>query len=186
MQRGRWNLRDHRAHAVTGAIGHRLTGLPARPWLRGGVSWASGDDQPNDGRHGTFVPLLPSGDHVSRLNAYALMNVVDQWLSVDLAPAASFDVTASVHRVGMASAQDQWYQGSGPSQRSGSYFGFQGRPTFGDTRLGTVVDGTVTWRPLRWWTLRASAGRIAGDRVVWRNFADRRLFSGWLESTIRF
>lgn len=185
-QAGAWYELSHRAVAATGAAGHRFTGLPWRPWLRVGTAYASGDTNATDGAHGTFFPMLPSGDRVSRLNAYALMNVVDHWAALELQPHRALDVTASVRRVALATSADRWYQGSGATLRLGNYFGFQGRASRGGSTIGTVVDGTATWHPVRWWTLRAFAGRIAGGDVVTRLFRDDRLVTAWLESTLHF
>lgn len=185
-QSGAWYELSHRAVAATGAVGHRFTGAPWRPWLRAGVAYASGDTSATDGAHGTFFPMLPSGDRVSRLNAYALMNVVDRWAALELQPHRALDVTASVRRVALASTADRWYQGSGATLRLGNYFGYQGRNGRGGSTIGTVVDGGATWRPVRWWTLRAFAGRISGGDVVTRLFRDDRLVTAWLESTLHF
>ncbi len=186
VQSGRWYELSHRAVAATLAAGHRFTALAARPWVRVGVSYASGDGSVADGRHGTFFPMLPSGDRVSSLNAYALMNVVDRWAALEVTPHAALDVRGGVRRVGLASAVDRWYQGSGATLRRGNYFGFQGRDARGGTAIGTVLEGSATWRARRWWTLGAYAGRMAGGDVVTRTFRGRRLVSAWLESTLRF
>jgi hypothetical protein len=186
LQRGRWYEQAHRAVAATGGVGHRLTRVPWRPWLRAGVVYASGDDRGQDDVHGTFFPMLPSGDRVSSLNAYALMNVVDTWAALEVSPARTLDVRAGVRRVRLAEAADRWYQGSGATIRAGNYFGYQGRDARGAVQLGTVVEASAAWRPRRWWTLRASAGRLAGGDVVSRLFAGQRLVTGWLESTVHF
>lgn len=185
-QAGSWYGQSHRAMSGTVAAGHRLPGTPWQPWLRAGLSWASGDGSAVDGTHGTFFPMLPSGDRVSGLNAYALMNIVDRWTSLELQPHPAIDVRTGLRRVDLASSHDRWYQGSGATIRSGNYFGFQGRNGRGGTQLGTVVEGAVTWRARRWWTLRGYAGRMAGGDVVRAVFAGRRLLTGWIESTVQF
>lgn len=185
-QSGQWYELRHRALAATGALGHRFDAAPWRPWLRFGLAHASGDADATDTRHGTFFPMLPSGDRVSRLNAYALMNVVDRWAALELTPHPRLDVSGGVRRVGLASTADRWYQGNGATLRQGNYFGFQGRDGRGASTLGTVVEGSATWRVQRAWTLRAYVGRIAGGDVVARLFRSQRLVSGWLESTLRF
>ena len=185
-QTGAWYELSQRAVAGTAAVGHRFTHVPGRPWLRLGTAYASGDDDAADGQHGTFFPLLPSGDRVSRLNAYALMNVVDRWAAGEIQPHPTLDLSAGVRRVGLASTADRWYQGSGATLRHGNYFGFQGRNGRGGATIGTVVEGSATWRARRWWTLRAYAGRIAGGDVVTRIFRGNRLVTAWLESTLHF
>jgi hypothetical protein len=141
-QSGAWYELSHRAVAATGAVGHRFTRVRWRPWLRVGIAYASGDASATDGRHGTFFPLLPSSDRVSRLNAYALMNVVDRWAAFEIQPHRSLDVATSVRRVTLASTADRWYQGSGATLRLGNYFGF-GTQRCGSA-IGTAVDGTAT------------------------------------------
>jgi len=185
-QAGDWYGQSHRAAAATVGVGHRFVALPARPWVRAGVTWASGDADPADGRHGTFFPMLPAGDRVSRLNAYALMNVHDRWAAVETRLHPALDVGAAVRHVGLASAFDRWYQGTGATNRVGNYFGYQGRNTGGATTIGTVVEGSAAWRARRWWTLRAYAARVAGGDAVARLFDGRRLVTAWLESTVRF
>ncbi len=186
VQAGAWYELSHRAVAATGAVGHRFTSARWRPWLRAGVSYASGDADGSDGRHGTFFPMLPSGDRVSRLNAYALMNIVDRWATIELQPHRALDVSAGVRSVGLASPLDFWYQGSGATLRRGNYFGFQGRDGRGASAIGTVFEGAATWRLRRWWTLRGHLGRIRGGDVVTRLFSGQRLATGWLESTLQF
>ncbi len=185
-QRGDWYGLRHRGLAATAAVGHRLSRVPWRPRLRAGVAWASGDGDATDGRHGTFFPLLPSGDRVSRLNAYALMNVVDAWTAIDATPVRTLDVRIGARRVRLADGADRWYQGSGATIRAGNYFGYQGRNARGATSLGTVTEGNVRWQPTRWWTLQAFAGRMNGGDVVSRLFSGHRLVTAWLESTVRF
>jgi hypothetical protein len=185
-QGGRWFEQRHRAWAMTTTAGHRFASAPWRPRLRTGVVYASGDGRPFDDTHGTFFAMLPSGDRVSALNAYALMNVRDVWGAIDAAPGTSLDIEVGVRRVHLAQLLDRWYQGSGATARSGPYFGFQGRRSSGSRDLGTIVEGRVSWRPRTWWTLRAYLGRMRGGDVVGGLFRGDRLLSGWLESAVRF
>lgn len=186
VQRGRWYEQTHAAQALTASAGQRFTRVAWQPRLRGGVVWASGDPAPADDRHETFFPLLPSGDRLSRLNAYALMNVRDLWGGIDAAPSRVLTVEAAVRRVRLVDGADRWYQGSGATNRAGSYFGFQGRNGGGATALGTVAEGRIEWRPWRLLTVRAYAGRLTGGDVPRRIFLGSRLVNAWLESTVRF
>lgn len=185
-QWGRWYEQRHRAMAATSSFGVRVTQLPWQPRIQAGVAYASGDGRASDGTHGTFFPMLPSGDRVSALNAYALMNVVDVWTSIEAQPSGALDLRAGVRRVALARGEDRWYQGTGATVRAGNYFGFQGRRSGGARDLGVVVEGAAAWRPRRWWTLRAYAGRMAGGDVVRGLFANERLLTAWLESTVHF
>jgi len=186
VQRGRWYEQTHAGRAMTASVGQRFTAVPWRPRLRAGVVWASGDAAAGDDRHETFFPLLPSGDRLSRLNAYALMNVRDLWGSVDVAASRTVTLETAVRQVRLVNGADRWYQGSGATIRAGNYFGFQGRDGGGATALGTVVEGRFEWRPWRPLTIRAYAGRLAGGEVPQRVFLGTRLVNAWLESTVRF
>ncbi len=185
-QSGEWYGQRHRAYAAAAQLGHQWNAAPGQPWLRAGLDYASGDASGADGTHGTFFPMLPSGNHLARSSTYALMNVRDGWVEARLAPARAIDVLAAVHTVSLARSTDRWYTGSGATARTGNYFGFQGRNTGGASALGTIVDGELTWRPARWWTLRAYAARMAGGGAVQRVFAGDRLIAAWLESRFSF
>jgi hypothetical protein len=186
VQTGRWFEQRHRAWASTATVGHRFEAATWRPRVRAGMAYGSGDGQPFDTTHGTFFPLLPSGDRVSALNAYALMNVRDTWASADASPTAAIDLQVGARRLHLAQVLDRWYQGSGATARSGAYFGYQGRRSSGSRDLGAIVEGSVVWRPRRWWTLRGYLGRMSGGDVVVGLFRSNRLLTGWLESTVRF
>lgn len=186
VQTGSWWEQRHRAWAGTASFGQRWTRVPSRPRLRIGLTYAAGDGDPRDDSHGTFFPMLPSGDRLSGLNAYALMNVVDRWASLDASLSSRVDVTVAARRVRLASADDRWYYGSGATARTGNFFGYLGRNGGGASSLGTVVEAGATWRQVSWWTLRGYAGRLAGGDVVSGLFAGSRLLTAWLESTVRF
>jgi hypothetical protein len=185
-QTGDWYGQRHRGLALAGQAGHQWTRARGRPWLRVGVDYASGDADALDGSHGTFFPMLPSGNQQARSNTYALMNVIDTWVETRVTPARAVDALAAVHRVGLARRADWWYAGSGATERTGNYFGFHARNNAGGRSLGTVIEGEVAWRATRWWTLRGYAGRIAGGEVVRNRFAGHRLFTAWLESVVSF
>lgn len=186
VQGGRWYEQSHRARAATASAGYRRTAAPWRPRARAGIVWASGDADPRDDRHATFFPMLPSGDRLSAINAYALMNVRDAWLAVDVAPSPRLDVAGGLRRVHLSQGADRWYQGSGATVRAGNYFGFQGRDGGGATAVGTVMEARAEWRPWRAVTVRGYVGRMAAGDVAAHVFAGRRLVTGWLESAVRF
>ena len=186
VQTGDWYGQRHRAWSATVQAGHQWTRAPWQPWLRGGIDYASGDGSESDDAHGTFFPMLPSGNQLSRSNTYALMNVVDGWVDARLSPSSALEVVTAVHLVGLATGSDRWYTGSGGTARAGNYFGFQGRASGGARRLGTLVESEVAWRATRWWTLRGYAGRMAGGDVVRNLFAGDRLMTAWVESLFSF
>ena len=186
VQTGHWYEQRHRARAAAAHVGHQWTRVPWQPWLRGGVDYASGDASAADNAHGTFFPMLPSGNQFSRSSSYAFMNVVDAWAEARVTPASAVDAQVAVHHVRLANRADWWYTGSGATARVGNYFGFQARNPAGEQALGPVLEGEITWRPARWYTLRVYAARMRGGETVRAVFAGRRLVTAWLESLVSF
>lgn len=184
-QAGDWYGQPHRAGSAVLEAGYRWAAA-GRPWLRAGAVYASGDGNAGDDRHGTFFPLLPSGDQYVASNTYALMNVVDAWTEARIAPHPRVDLAAAVHGVALATGSDRWYFGSGATERRGNYFGLLGRNVGGARDLGTIVEGHADWRVGRWWTLRAYLARFYGGEAVRRVFSGDRLTTGWIESVLRF
>lgn len=185
-QVGDWYGQAHRALSAVAEGGFHWTSTPWQPWLRAGVTYASGDGDAGDGRHGTFVAPLPSGDRFVPSNTYALMNVVDVWTELRVRPRPRVEVVADVHHVSLASGDDRWYSGSGATERRGNFFGYLVRNTRGARTLGTLVEGELSWQPTPWWTLRGYAAGIAGGDAVGAVFAGRRLFTASLESRLSF
>ncbi|MGH9174802.1 MAG: alginate export family protein, partial [Vicinamibacterales bacterium] len=184
-QVGDWYGDDHRAWSLMAEGGYHWT-FPWQPWVRAGLQYASGDDDPADLRHGTFFPLLPSSRPDLLAATFAQMNLRDLFVQVRATPHARVTLQGSVHRLSLANAGDRWYSGSGATARRGSFFGYLGRPSLGATRLGTLLqvmaEGTVT----RWWTLKGSLGTVKGGGVVRGLFAGDRLTVFSLESALAF
>lgn len=185
-QVGDWYGQSHRAWSALAEGGFQWTSAPGRPWLRAGIAYASGDGDGDDDRHGTFFPMLPSGDRFVRSNTYALMNVVDAWTELRVTPHPRVELIAGVHRVSLASDADRWYSGSGATERTGAYFGYLGRDTHGAGTLGSLAEADVSWRLSRWWQLRGVVTGFFGGDAVRAVFAGDRLGMAAIESTIGF
>ena len=185
-QVGDWYGQSHRAWSALAEGGYQWTAAPGRPWLRAGVTYASGDGDGEDDRHETFFPMLPAGDRFVRSNTYALMNAVDAWTEAQVTPHPRVEIVAGLHHVALASAADRWYAGSGATERTGNYFGYFGRNTHGARTLGSLAEADVSWQLARWWWLRGSVTGFAGGDAVRAVFAGDRLVMAAIESKIRF
>ena len=184
-QLGDWYGLPHRAGSVVAEAGHRWPRAPARPWVRAGYTWASGDAVWNDGRHTTFFQMLPSSRKYALSSAYTHMNVRDAYAQLLIEP-GRFNARIEVHKVALASGEDLWYQGSGATSSGDRFFGFAGRFANGETSLGTVLEGTIDMPIRKYWSVNAYAGVIWGGGVVKQMFTAKplRLFS--VENVIRF
>jgi hypothetical protein len=185
-QTGDWYGQEHRAFSAALEAGYRLPQARWRPWLRGGWLRASGDADARDDRHDTFFQMLPSNDRYVASTAYALMNVNDLFAQIEVQPHDRMTARAEVHRVSLADAADRWYYGSGATSRTGTFFGFSGRPSNGATALGTIAEGKVDVRLAPAWSVSASLAFMKGGEVVHRLFLGDRLAFLSFESVLSF
>jgi hypothetical protein len=184
-QIGGWYGVDHRAWSLMTEGGYQW---PSgwRPWLRAGLQYASGDDDPTDVRHGTFFPMLPSTRPDLLAGTFAQMNLRDLFGEIRLEPHARVTLRADVHRLSLANARDRWYSGTGATARRGTYFGYRSRRSSGETGVGTFVhfsaDGAVSKR----WKVKASVGSVNGGGVIRGLFAGHRLTVVSVQSVVGF
>ena len=185
-QTGSWFAQSHRASSVAAELGHQWTMAGWRPWLRGGILRASGDEDPGDDRHGTFFQMLPTVRRYSQTATYSQMNNTDLFAQALLRPTDPLTIRVDVHRIGLASSRDLWYSGSGATQSRGTLFGFSTRPSNGSTHLGTIVEGSADYAVSPHWSIGACWGVIRGGDVVRRSFAGRTMTFGFIENSVQF
>lgn len=147
LQNGQWGFQDQRAGAADVEGGYQLARLASTPWLRGGWFRSSGDDNPNDNKHGTFVELLPTPRGYARFPIYNLMNLKDGFVQVIDRPRKTWELRSDLHWVQLTSSKGLWYQGGGAFDNK--VFGFTGRPSNGHSSLSTVADISSDWRATR-------------------------------------
>jgi hypothetical protein len=185
-QTGTWYEQTHRAYSVAVEGGHQWSEAAWRPWIRAGMLRASGDDDPSDDRHGTFFQMLPTVRRYSQTATYSQMNHTDLFAQALLRPTPPLGLRLDVHRIGLASARDRWYFGSGATQNRGTTFGFATRPSNGRTDLGVVTELGADYALSAHWSLNAFLGVTRGGQVVRRSFAGSTLRFGFVESVIQF
>ncbi len=185
-QAGDWYEQDHRAYALSVEVGHRWPGARWSPWLRGGVNYSSGDDDPIDDRHGTFFQMLPTARKYAFSATYTQMNLRDVFGQVIVRPRARLTARLDVRRLDLAQAADRWYAGSGATQSKGTFFGYAGRVSGGTTSFGTVVESAADLSLHANWSVNGYIGRLLGGDVVRSLFADDRMTFFYLESVVGF
>jgi hypothetical protein len=138
LQTGSWGTQSHRAGAFAAEAGWQPAVLPViKPWLRGGYDVGSGDDNPTDGTHRTFFQVLPTPRIYARTPFFNLMNSKDAFGELILRP-KRVTIRSDVHSLRLAQAADLWYSGGGAFQAA--TFGYTGRPSNGQSTLGTLYD----------------------------------------------
>jgi hypothetical protein len=177
----------HRAWSLAAEAGYQWKKARWQPWVRAGYLHASGDDNPSDGRHGTFFPMVPTVRKYSMTTVYSTMNLDDLFAEVIVKPATRFTARLDVRRLWLAEAADRWYAGSGATQRTGTFFGYAGRRSGDSTDLAPLVmQGAADVTIARHWTANAFVGAIRGGDVVAASFQGRWLRFVYLEQVLQW
>jgi len=183
-QSGSWGRLDHRAWAFALETGYQLGALRGKPWLRLGWNRSSGDDDPLDGTHGTFVQIIPTPRPYAQFPFYNLMNGDDRFVQLLLFRAADrVSLRADLHWLRLRDGADLWYAGGGATNDRA--FGFSGVPARGGRDLARLLDLGLTARLHPKLIAYAYFGRAFGGDVVARTFAGADASYGYLELTFR-
>ncbi|HEY0786179.1 MAG TPA: alginate export family protein [Acidobacteriaceae bacterium] len=138
LQNGEWGLLDQHAGAFAAEAGLRLTGARTRPWLRGGITRTTGDNNSTDGEHNTFFQVLPTPRQYARFPYFNMMNSTDEFVQIIDKPTAKLDLRSDLHFLGLTAGRDLWYGGGGAYDTKA--FGFTGRPGNGHTSFSNLAD----------------------------------------------
>jgi Alginate export len=185
-QSGSWYGQPHRGFSLAAEVGYQWTEASWRPWLRGGFLQASGDDDPADDRHETFFQMLPTVRRYAQTAGYSQMNNTDVFAQALLRPSPTLSLRVDVRRVGLASARDMWYFGSGATQSRGSLFGFSTRPANGATHLASIAEGSADYTVSRRWSVNGYVGLAKGGQVIRRAFTGSTMVFAYLENVLQF
>lgn len=183
-QNGTWYDHDHGAVSFATEAGYQWTRARWSPWLRLGFSHASGDDDPTDGEHGTFFPMLPTMRRYSMTTANSTMNLDDLFVLAVLRPTPSLNLRIDWHRLWLADAADRWYAGSGATLSEGGNFGYVSRPSNGSTDFGKSLEVSAAYTFNKYWSVNGFLGRMWGGPVVTGTFAGNGLWFFYLENGI--
>jgi hypothetical protein len=138
LQTGSWGTQSQRAGAFAAEAGWQPAVFRSiKPWIRGGYDFGSGDNNATDGTHGTFFQVLPTPRIYARTPFFNMMNSKDSFAELILRP-KRVTIRSDVHSVRLADASDLWYSGGGAFQAA--TFGYTGRPSNGQSTLGTLYD----------------------------------------------
>jgi len=185
LQNGSWGTQAHRAGAFAAEAGWQPAVLARiKPWIRAGYDFGSGDDDATDGTHSTFFQVLPTPRIYARTPFYNMMNSKDAFAELMLRPKRA-TIRSDIHAVRLASSSDLWYSGGGAFQAA--TFGYTGRPSNGQSTLGTLYDvsADVTLTPHV--SVAGYFGYAAGGLVTQRIYAgDKGVHLGYYELILKF
>jgi hypothetical protein len=185
-QFGSWYEQHHRGFGLTTEAGYQWSKAAWSPWLRGGLSWFSGDGEPADETHGTFFPMLPTVRRYSQSTLYSIANLRDIMVQLMLRPRGNVNLRVDSHLLALADPDDGWYAGSGATQEEGRIFGYTVRPSGGASRLMEVVEGSVDWRVRPQWSVNAYLGVASAGPAVRASFRPGPATFFYLENVLQF
>ena len=107
LQNGQWGWLNQQSGFVDLEGGFQPKLLSRlKPWIRAGYCWGSGDADPNDGKHQTFVQLLPTSRPDAHCPFYDMMNNVDRFAMLTLRPHRRIAIKTEAHMMRLASGND--------------------------------------------------------------------------------
>jgi len=163
-QSGSWGVQTQRASAFIAEAGWQTGSTFLRPWISSGFSHGSGDNNPNDGTHGTFFQILPTPRPYARFPFFNMQNCDDFYLSAVLQPVSKLSVRSELHALRLANSHDLWYLGGGAFQPR--TFGYTGRPSNGNRSLANMWDLSGDYQMTKAFSVGLYYGHAWGKSVV--------------------
>jgi hypothetical protein len=168
LQNGNWGVLSQHSGAFATEAGYRLTAVPSKPWLRGGLFRGTGDDNNTDTVHNTFFQVLPTARAYARFPFYNLMNSTDTFAQFIDNPIKKLELRTELHFLKLTSARDLWYQGGGAYDNKS--FGFAGRPAAGHNSFATVADISSDYQLTRALAVNLYYAHAYGKSIVMADY----------------
>jgi hypothetical protein len=146
---GDFGASNQAAAAFIAEGGYVWQEVKSAPWIRFGIAYSSGDDDPFDGDHNTFFNMVPTNHKWYGAQDFnAFQNLTNFYGQFRLQPHPQVGLNLEGHSFWLSESADAWYGGSGPANNLG--FGYVARRPLGGFRgqkdIGTEVDLIVNWR----------------------------------------
>jgi hypothetical protein len=183
-QIGDWGQENHGAYAGAVEVGYQLANWSWKPWFRLCYDYYSGDGNPNNRQHGTFIPILPTARIYARYPFFAEANLQDIFGELILKPCNKLTLRSDVHALRLAENNDLWYSGGGAFNNSA--FGYSGRPSGGKGTLATLLDLSADYQLYKNVGITLYAAYANGGGVVGANFTKRDSGFGYAEVNCKF
>ncbi|MFH1673270.1 MAG: alginate export family protein [Pseudomonadota bacterium] len=109
-QTGNYGNDDIEAYGYHILAGYKFSSVSWEPRVSAEFSYASGDDDPQDGERGTFDGVFGARDSkYGRMNLMDWKNLQDAQLNLELKPVKSLGLTLELHKFWLAEEKDAWY-----------------------------------------------------------------------------
>jgi hypothetical protein len=156
---------DQLAGAAIVEVGYQLPDVWAKPWLRTGVNFATGDEDPGDGDRNTFFNILPTNHlYYGYADALAFSNLIDLLVQLKLSPLPKLGVELTFHQFWLYTQSDTRYFGTGAFS-TGS-LGYGRSPSNGANNVGQEIDFVMNYKMNQHLRLMAGYSRLFGGKVL--------------------
>lgn len=143
--------------------GYTFSATGLKPRLALGFDYASGDDNPNDNEHNTFVNLYPTNHKFyGAMDFISWQNLLDPYFKASIVPLKGLTVALTYNAFWLATTGDFFYQVNQAPRTTGGY-GLQ--PQNGNF-AGQEIDLIATYQPTTFLQIQGGFGHyFTGDYV---------------------
>jgi hypothetical protein len=154
---------NHLAYATHVEGGYTFTREKTKPRIALGFDYASGDDNPNDKDHNTFVNLYPTNHKFyGAMDLLSWQNLIDPYLRASITPVKGLSVVCTYNAFWLATTSDFFYQVNQVPRTTGGYGIHPQNGSF----AGQEVDVIVTYQPKSFLQVQGGYGHyFTGDYV---------------------
>jgi len=154
---------DHLAYATHLEGGYTFAKTDLKPRLALGFDYGSGDSNPSDHEHNTFVNLYPTNHKFyGAMDFFSWQNLLDPYLKASVVPVKNLTLTLTYNLFWLATTSDFLYQVNQAPRTGGGYGIHASNGSF----AGQEVDLVATYQAARYLQFQGGFGHyFTGDYV---------------------
>ncbi len=182
-QQGQWGLSRHDAYAAVVEAGIKHSAF-AGWWLRAGAGHFSGDGNPDDNKHQSWMPQISPPRLLFRTPVVTMSNLNDLY-AMAIKRNKKETIRLEAHSYRLDKLADRWYTGGSAFQSTGN-FALTGKPNGGSRNIGTAIDISYDVTLNARDTVAVYAGYVHGGDAVAASYAGRSAFLGFVQLVRKF
>jgi hypothetical protein len=158
---------DQLAYATHIEGGYTFAKTDFKPRLALGFDYASGDDNPKDNTHNTFVNLYPTNHKFyGAMDMLSWQNLIDPYFKATITPLKNVSLALTYNAFWLATTSDFFYQANQAARTSGGY----GLNPQNGSFLGHELDLVATYKPTPFLQLQAGYGHFFTSDYIDQTF----------------
>jgi hypothetical protein len=165
----------HEAFAAYVGGGYTWTNVSVTPRLGAEYNFATGDNDPNDDKHGTFDNLYPTNHKFYGIMDFvSLQNIHNVRFMASVAPVKKLTLALDYHLFWLADTEDSFYTVTGARRTGGvpgSGKGYGLNPGYGSF-VGSEIDLVATYKITPWAIAQGGYGHFFTGRYINQSLSD--------------